>query len=322
MFLGRAAAFVHLRNADTKTIVASAVESTREAAAFIAGAELTERVCGAKLHHDNRPAITLAAVTPDGDELGHVTVVSNLPHDATGLAAGTSVRAARVAGAAEVLERHHLVGIWQISGCPIEQMPQRVVACERDLAPYLRVSADLGLVANFYMLGIADRSFTVLCTLADRSGGAVTCGSATRPHASSAMRKAVAEALGLQWTMRNGHSAVHVASLDEPASTLERVTAAYTGRIDVLGWIEAQQARTARQSHPGIAPQLDFFAYDATIAEARLADWSVVQVISPNAFARQSPTENREQWLRRLKRQATSFGFTVDQVRPHTPPFG
>jgi ribosomal protein S12 methylthiotransferase accessory factor YcaO len=227
-----------------------------------------------------------------------------------------------VAGAAEVLERHHLIGIWQINGYPIEQMPQRVVTCERDLAPYLRVSADLGLVAKFYTLGIADRSFTVLCTLADRSGGAVTCGSATRPHASSAMRKAMSEAVGLQWTMRNGHSAVHVASLDEPASTLERVTAAYTGRIDVLGWIAAQQASTARQPQPRIAPQLDFFAYDATIEEVQIADWSVVQVISPNAFARQSPTENREQWLRRLKRQAASFGFTVEGVRAHTQPFG
>jgi ribosomal protein S12 methylthiotransferase accessory factor YcaO-like protein len=261
-------------------------------------------------------------VTPDGDELGHVTAVSNLPHDATGLAAGTSVRNARVAGAAEVLERHHLIGIWQISGYPTEQMPQRVVTCERDLAPYLRVSADLGLVANFYTLGIVDRSFTVLCTLADRSGGAVTCGSATRPHASSAMRKAISEALGLQWTMRNGHSAVHVASLDKPASTLERVTAAYTGRIDVLGWIAAQQARTARLPHPRSAPQLGFFAYDAAIEEVQIAGWSVAQVMSPNAFARQSPNEEREQWLRRLKHQAASFGFTVDQVRPHTQPFG
>jgi hypothetical protein len=136
------------------------------------------------------------------------------------------------------------------------------------------------------------------------------------------MRKAISEALGLQWTMRNGHPAVHVASLDKPASTLERVTAAYTGRIDVLGWIGAQQACAVRQPHPGIAPQLDFFAYDTTIEEVQIAGWSVAQVMSPNAFARQSPNEEREQWLRRLKRQAASFGFAVEEVRAHTQPFG
>jgi hypothetical protein len=76
VFLGRAAASVRLGNSGTKTVVASAVESTREAAAFIAGAELTERVCGAQLHYGNGPAITFAAVTPDGDDLGHVTAVT------------------------------------------------------------------------------------------------------------------------------------------------------------------------------------------------------------------------------------------------------
>lgn len=84
----------------------------------------------------------------------------------------------------------------------------------------------------------------------------------------------------------------------------------------------AQQARAARWPHPRIAPQLDFFAYDATIAEVQIAGWSVVQVMSPNAFARQSPNEEREQWLQRLKRQAASFGFTVEEVRAHTQPFG
>jgi hypothetical protein len=69
--------------------------------------------------------------------------------------------------------------------------------------------------------------------------------------------------------MHNGRSAVHVASLDKPASTLERVTAAYMGRLDVLGWIEAQQARTARLPYPRIAPQLSFFAYGATIEEVQ-----------------------------------------------------